>query len=106
LTSGGGAVDAMRITVKCYSGYRADERPTSIHFGELSVKVVEIVDQWLDYDHRYVKIIGDDGGTYIIRQDTDTMDWELTLYRHRSAGHRFPEAQPDRHRPKDSGADT
>ena len=71
----------MKISVKCYSGYRVDEKPRHIRFDSLVVHVDEIIDQWLDPDHRYVKFIGDDSATYIIRQDMDSLDWELTFYK-------------------------
>lgn len=70
----------MKLTVNCYAGYRPDEKPTSIRFGSLLVKVDELVDQWLAPDHRYFKFIGDDRATYIIRQDMNSLEWELTYY--------------------------
>jgi len=57
-----------------------DEKPQSIRFDSSEVQVAQIVDQWLDPDHRYFKFIGDDGATYIIRQDMNSMEWVLTYY--------------------------
>lgn len=71
----------MKISVKCYSGYRADELPRCIIFDSLTVEVKDIEDRWISTDHRYFKILGDDGDTYIIRQDTTSQEWELTYYR-------------------------
>ena len=71
----------MKIIVKCYSGYRADETPRSIQFGSLIVQVKEIQDRWLSTDHRYFKLIGDDDAIYIIRQDVKKQEWELTYYK-------------------------
>jgi hypothetical protein len=71
----------MKIIVKCYSGYRADEAPRSIQLGSLVVQVNEIKDRWLSTDHRYFKLIGDDDATYIIRQDVEKQKWELTYYK-------------------------
>jgi len=71
----------MKIAVKCYSGYRVDETPWSIQFDTLEVAVKEIQDQWIGPDHRYFKILGDDEAVYIIRQDTVSLDWELTYFR-------------------------
>lgn len=71
----------MKITVKCYSGHRADETPLSIQFGSLVVSVKEVQDRWLATDHRYFKILGDDQATYIIRQDMASCDWELTYFK-------------------------
>ena len=71
----------MKIYVHSYSGYRVDEKPTSIRFDSLVIHVDEIVDQWLAPDHRYFKCIGHDKATYIIRQDMNSLDWELTYYK-------------------------
>jgi len=71
----------MKITVKCYSGYRVDETPRSIQFGSLTVAVREVQDRWISTDHRYFKVIGDDAATYIIRQNMVSYHWELTFYR-------------------------
>jgi hypothetical protein len=71
----------MKISVNCKSGYRVDEKPTSIRFDSLVVNVDAIEDQWLDPDYRYFKCLGSDRATYIIRQDMDSLDWELTYYR-------------------------
>lgn len=71
----------MKIAVKCYSGYRGDEKPKSIRFDSLVVQVNQIVDRWLAPDHRYFKFIGDDNATYIIRQDMYSLDWELVFYK-------------------------
>jgi len=59
----------MKISVKYYSGHRVDEIPRNIHFDSLVVDVKEVQDQWIGTDHRYFKILGDDGDTYIIRQN-------------------------------------
>ena len=55
-----------------------DEKPQSIRFDSREVQVAQIVDQWLDPDHRYFKFIGENGATYIIRQDMNSMEWEQT----------------------------
>jgi len=70
----------MKIAVTCYSGYRMDEKPISIRFDSSVVRVEQIVDQWLDPEHRYFKFIGDDSATYIIRQDMNSLDLVLTFY--------------------------
>jgi hypothetical protein len=44
------------------------------------VAVTEIIDRWLDPGHRYFKLRGDDGGVYLLRQDTFEDRWELILY--------------------------
>lgn len=69
----------MRIEVECYAGYRAEETPRALRFGERRVQVVDVVDRWLAPDHRYFKLKCDDGATYIIRHDAERDEWELTM---------------------------
>lgn len=67
------------LSVECYSGTRADERPVAIRIGERRVAVRQIVDRWYGEDHAYFKLIGEDGALYLIRQDRGCDLWELIL---------------------------
>ncbi len=69
----------MKIEVKAYAGYRANERPLSIILGEKALKVEEVLDRWRGEDHDYFKLKADDGALYIIRYDRESDVWELTL---------------------------
>ena len=71
----------MQITVECYAGYRGEETPRIISFRSRKVAVKKVLDRWLDPDHRYFKILGDDQGIYIIRHNMDNWVWELIFYR-------------------------
>jgi hypothetical protein len=68
------------IRVECYAGHRAETEPLRLHIGARAVAVTEVIDRWLDPEHRYFKVRGDDGGIYLIRQDTLNDQWELTLF--------------------------
>lgn len=68
------------IRVECYAGYRGEEEPRRFWLGERAVAVAEILDRWLAPEHRYFKVRGDDGGTYLLRHDTRTERWQLTLF--------------------------
>jgi len=70
----------MQIKVKCYAGYRGEETPRIISFRSREVEVIKVLDRWLDPDHRYFKILGDDKGIYIIRHNMDNLVWELIFY--------------------------
>jgi hypothetical protein len=78
------------LTVECYAGYRGEETPRRFMLGSRRVEVVEVLDRWLAPDHRYFKLLGDDGDTYILRQDSPTGRWDLTLYQ-RGGSHERPE---------------
>ena len=70
----------IQIKVDCYAGYRGAETPRSIWFKSRKIEIEQVLDRWLDPDHRYFKLLGDDGGIYIIRHDMNTWSWELTFY--------------------------
>ena len=72
--------DGSTLRVECYAGYRADTEPRCLQIGERQVVVTEIIDRWLDPTHRYFKLRGDDGGIYLVRHDTSTDHWEMTLF--------------------------
>ncbi len=69
----------LSLKVTTYSGYKADERPTSFTLGERSFQVREFLDSWHGEDHTYFKLIADDGNTYIMRHDRTSDTWELTM---------------------------
>ena len=68
------------LHIECYAGHRADTEPRCLHIGKRQVVVTEVIDRWLDPTHRYFKLHGDDGGIYLVRNNTDTDQWELTLF--------------------------
>jgi len=68
------------IRVECYAGHRADEEPRRFFIGQREIMVDEIIDRWLDPTHRYLKVRGDDGGLYILRQDVPSQTWDMTLF--------------------------
>ena len=71
----------MQIRVECYAGYRGEETPRRLTMGARRIAVVPVQDRWLAPDHRYFKLIGDDGGLYIIRHTPREDYWELTCYK-------------------------
>ena len=68
------------IRVDCYAGHRGEETPRRLIFDGRAVEVAEVMDQWLAPDHRYFKLRGGDGATYIVRHDTASGAWELFQY--------------------------
>lgn len=69
------------IKVSCYSGHRGEETPRQFWLGVRCVTVRQVVDRWLAPDHRYFKVLGDDGGEYILRHDIFEHSWEMTAFR-------------------------
>lgn len=68
-----------KIRVECYAGYRCDEEPRRFQYAGRMLEVAEIIDRWLDPEHRYFKVRSDDGRAYILRHDVNTGDWEMSV---------------------------
>jgi hypothetical protein len=85
----------MQIRVDCHAGYRGEETPRGFWLGQRRVAVVEVLDRWLAPDHRYFKILADDGGIYILRHDPARDCWQMTLYRQSTLGPTAPGGHDD-----------
>ena len=72
--------ETANIRVVCYAGYRAEESPLSFFLGEREIKVVEIIDRWLDPLYRYFKLRGDDNGVYILRHNVKDETWAMVVF--------------------------
>jgi len=68
--------------VECYAGYRGEEEPRRFALGGRTMEIAEILDRWLDPNHRYFKVRADDDGIYLLRHDTNSGDWELDVAGH------------------------
>ena len=70
------AADAIRV--ECYAGHRGEQTPRRFTVDERQIEVTEVVDSWLGPDHRYFKVTGDDGFTYLLEHDVRELGWRLT----------------------------
>jgi len=73
----------MRLSVQCYAGRKADERPLRFQLNDREYLVEEVVDQWHGPEHEFFKLRADDGKLYILRHQTSMLDgeWELVSFR-------------------------
>ena len=65
------------IQVECYAGHRGEQTPRRFTLENRRVEVVEVVDAWLEPDHRCFKVTGDDGVDYLLRHDVRGDSWQL-----------------------------
>jgi hypothetical protein len=65
------------IQVGCYSGYKANERPTNFTVRGRKLLVEEIIDRWYGVNHSYFKILANDQKIYLIKYDQDEDLWTL-----------------------------
>ena len=84
----------MKLDVTCHAGYRGEETPRRLTLGGRTVEVVEVLDRWHGPDHRYFKVAGDDGATYILRHEPPSGSWWLTLYERGAAAPSTPNEDP------------
>ena len=70
----------MEITVECYAGYRGEEIPRRIRMGDTWIEIAAVLDRWLSPDHRYFKVLGDDGAVYMLRHNPRRWAWELIFF--------------------------
>ena len=75
--TGHGKEETTTIRVECYAGHRAEESPRRFFLGQREIRVSEIIDRWLDPDHRYFKVRGKSKNIYMLRHDTRTGVWEI-----------------------------
>jgi len=75
-----------RITVECYSGHRANERPVAFTFEGIRRTVQEVVDRWYEGGREpgspetaYFKVLAADGRVFIIRYQSLFDAWSLLL---------------------------
>jgi hypothetical protein len=72
--------EVLHVAVECHAGYRGEETPRAFVLGEHRIVVAEVLDRWLAPDHRYFKVKGSDGHTYVLRHDSRHDRWELTMF--------------------------
>ncbi len=71
----------LSVGVECYAGHRGEQTPRVLLLGDRRIDVIEVVDAWLGPDHRYFKLRGANGDTYLVRHDEQSDTWELTMFR-------------------------
>jgi hypothetical protein len=72
----------MKLSVECYAGRKADERPIRFRLEGRQYLAEEVIDQWYDPESIFYKVRADDGNLYILRQQTSTIDgvWDLVSF--------------------------
>ncbi|HOI73770.1 MAG TPA: hypothetical protein PLO63_06425 [Syntrophales bacterium] len=74
------------ISVECYSGFKANERPVAFTFEGERREILEITDRWyeggLDSGREivdYFRVKTADGKTWLLRYQSGTDSWLLCL---------------------------
>lgn len=76
---------SVHLSVECYSGYKADERPLRFSFRDKPegkvFEVEEVLDQWYGAGYQCFKVRADDGNFYILRHQQQEDQWLLDSFR-------------------------
>ena len=73
--------DPSEISVECYAGHRADERPLRFTLRGHTYEVVDADDQWYSPEARYFRVRAGDGNLYVLRHDERRDVWTLDAFR-------------------------
>jgi hypothetical protein len=73
----------MKLSVECYSGRKADERPVRFWLEGRKYQVEAVLDQWYDPEYIFYKMRADDGNLYIFRQHLSPPEgtWDMVSFR-------------------------
>lgn len=71
------------IRVECYSGYKADERPARMAFGETWMEIEEVEDRWYSPGASFFRVMVRGGDRYVLRHDEGQDVWTLEGFRAR-----------------------
>jgi len=67
----------VNVRVECHAGYRGEEEPRAFTLGERRFEVLAVEDRWLHPEHRYFKVLVEDGRRFVLRHDSLSDAWEL-----------------------------
>jgi hypothetical protein len=71
------------VRVDCYSGYKADERPTKLYLAGRALEISAVEDRWYSPGLTFFRVVVGGGDRYVLRH-TEAQDiWTLVGYRAR-----------------------
>jgi hypothetical protein len=73
-----------KISVECYSGYRANESPRAFFFDGRRMNVLDVIGRWYEGGLKsdtpimhFFKVRADDGMVYLLRYDPLRDEWTM-----------------------------
>lgn len=67
--------------MECYAGYKSDERPVRVLFGERAEEIRSVEDRWYSPGATYFRVVVESGDRYILRHDNAQDVWTLEGFR-------------------------
>ncbi len=78
----------MNVSVECYAGRKAEERPVRFCLDERLFAIEEMIETWREPEYVFFKVRTKDGGIYILRHETSVPDCEWDVVEFRGPGPR------------------
>lgn len=78
---GQASVSDKIVCVECYAGYKGDERPQRLQFGEQWLDIEEMEDRWYSPGATYFRVRVKGGDRYVLRHDDAQDVWSLAGFR-------------------------
>jgi hypothetical protein len=69
------------VKVECYAGYKGEERPIRVLFGERAEEVKIVEDRWYSPGATYFRVVVESGDRYILRHDDAQDVWTIEGFR-------------------------
>ena len=73
------------VRVECYAGYKGDERPVRVRFGERTEEVRDVEDRWYSPGVTFFRVVAESGDRYILRHDEAQDVWTLEGFQEEKA---------------------
>jgi len=70
-----------QFRVECYSGHKADERPTRIFLRDQTVEVVAVEDRWYSPGFTFFRVLLANGERYVLRYQEAQDQWSIEAFR-------------------------
>jgi len=67
----------VQTQVRCYSGYKGEEYPTSFWEGEAWREVASIIDRWYDPNANYFKVVTKENRFFLLKWDLLEDQWVM-----------------------------
>ena len=67
--------------MECYAGYKGEERPIRVLFGERAEEVKIVEDRWYSPGATYFRVVVESGDRYILRRDDAQDVWTIEGFR-------------------------
>lgn len=73
------------LRVECYSGHKADQRPTRIFLHDQALEVSEVEDRWYAPGFTYFRVLLANGERYVLRHLEAQDLWTIEAFRRPAA---------------------